>query len=159
MTQGQILVGSVFGDLLTKYARESETIVEIGCWKGEGSTLCLSMGLERPTQRMWSVELEQELYDIARAKYNDPRITFLLGRVTDLYEPFAHPQGEDLRGRMGYDYLKGVFEKAPNVIDQLPSQIDFLLLDAGEWSASGEMHALMDRSKIIALDDTAPERS
>jgi hypothetical protein len=157
--QGQILPGSVFGDLLTKYATESETIVDLGTWRGEGSTLCLSLGLMRPTQRMWSVELEPELYRIASAKYHDSRITFLLGRVGDLYEEFEHPGGEEMRGPMRYGYLKDVFLRTPNVLDQLPYEIDFLLIDSGEWSASGEMHVLLPRTRIIALDDVGPDRS
>ena len=42
----------------------------------------------------------------------------------------------------------------PNVINFIPEEIDFLLLDGGEFSTYPEWLKLKDRSKIIALDDT-----
>lgn len=155
MSQGHILPGSPFGDLLTKYARESETIVEIGTSSGEGSTVCLALGLERPTQRMWTVELEPDLHAKAVASCFDSRITFLLGRICDGMEEFQHPRGEAMRGPMGYDYVKDLFLKAQVVLPwQLPSEIGLLLLDGGEYSSSAELDALKSRCEIIALDDT-----
>ena len=38
----------------------------------------------------------------------------------------------------------------------IPKQIDFLILDGGEFSSWIEYQLLKDRSKIIFLDDTRP---
>ncbi|MDA1277250.1 MAG: hypothetical protein O2960_24835, partial [Verrucomicrobia bacterium] len=76
--KGQILPNSEFGDLLTELAKKSETILEIGTWHGQGSTLCLAKGLVRPTQRMWTVDQSFEMWMEAKAHYvSDPRIRFL----------------------------------------------------------------------------------
>jgi hypothetical protein len=42
----------------------------------------------------------------------------------------------------------------PNVLSQIPKQIDLLILDGGEFSTYAEWVTLKDRSKIIMLDDT-----
>lgn len=157
MNLGQINVGSVFGDLLTKLAIESETIVELGTHTGEGSTVCLAKGLVRDTQRMWTVEQDEGLWERAKANYNDPRITFLRGRiVADGFIEFIHPDPDMI---VSYRWEKGVFLGAPNVADQLPEKIGLLLLDAGEWSSSAEMDLLLPRCTIIALDDCNPKRA
>lgn len=158
MNQGQITPDSVFGQLLTKYASESETIVELGTWLGMGSTLCLANGLIRDTQRMWTVEQDEGLWERAKAQWDDPRITFLRGRIVgdSGFEEFAHP---NLGMIVSYRWEKGVFLAAPNVADQLPDKIGLLLLDAGEWSSSAEMDLLLPRCTIIALDDCNPKRA
>jgi len=42
----------------------------------------------------------------------------------------------------------------PNILPQIPDQIDLLILDGGEFSTYAEWVVLKDRSKIIMLDDT-----
>jgi hypothetical protein len=41
-----------------------------------------------------------------------------------------------------------------NILNQIPDNIDFLLLDGGEFSTYSEWNILKNRSKIIVLDDT-----
>lgn len=158
MTQGQITADSVFGTLLTKYAIESETILEVGTWLGQGSTLCLAKGLVRDTQRMWTVEQDEGLWREAKAHYDDPRITFLRGRIVgdEGFEEFSHPDPDMI---VSYRWEKGVFLEAPNVADQLPEKIGLCLFDAGEWSSTAEMDLLLPRCAIVALDDTAPHKA
>lgn len=159
MNQGQITPDSRFGELLTKYASESETIVELGTHTGEGSTVCLAKGLARDTQRMWTVEQDEGLWEKAKTQWNDPRITFLRGRIVEAqgFIDFLHPDPDMI---VSYRWEKGVFLEAPNVADQLPEKIDLLLLDAGEWTSSAEMDLLLPRcSGVIALDDCNPLRA
>src|SRR5882672_8727842 len=159
---GQICEGTPFGDLLTGLARKAETIVELGTWHGQGSTRCLAMGIELPDQRLVSVEIDMGLFDEAlRAWAGYDQITLLCGRIApdDGFEPYAHPGGEEMRGPLGYDFLRGQFMAAPNVLADLPMHIDLLLLDGGEWSSSAEMDILLPRCDIIALDDTHPARA
>lgn len=75
LPRGQILPGSKFGDLLTELAKDAETIVEVGTWYGEGSTLCLYRGLIRLTQQLWSFDVSSEMASAAQRLYeNDPRV-------------------------------------------------------------------------------------
>ena len=43
--------------------------------------------------------------------------------------------------------------KCKNVLGILPSEIDFLLLDGGEFSTYPEWNVLKGRTKMVALDD------
>ena len=81
--KGQILPGSPFGDMLTSLAKRSEVIVEIGTWHGLGSTLCLSKGLVRDSQRMWTFEADKRVSAEAKGYYTDPRIEFVPTRFLD----------------------------------------------------------------------------
>ena len=45
-------------------------------------------------------------------------------------------------------------KEVPNVLDQIPAKIDFLILDGGEFSTTAELDKLIDRSNYIFLDDT-----
>lgn len=86
MNIGQILPGTAFGQFLTTLADQSEVIVEIGTWHGEGSTRCLANGLIRPSQRLWTVEQDKACYDEAQTRHVDPRIRFVLGRTLEVLD-------------------------------------------------------------------------
>lgn len=154
---GQITPDSVFGQLLTKYAQDAETIVELGTFTGEGSTLCLHQIL-RLNAVIYTVEIDPEMFQRAKDGWGDVgNIVFLCGRVSETFDDYEHPGGESMRKTLGYDFCRDQFFKAPKVLDQLPAKIDTLLIDAGEFSATGELDALMDRcTGVIALDDTNP---
>lgn len=127
---GQILPNSLFGKMLTMLALKSQVIVETGTWRGEGSTRCIAMGLVRPEQRFVTVEAHEPMWREAKARYNDSRITFLCGTVSPMND-------------------------APVVLDQIPAEIDLLLIDGGEDNGTADFEALWGRCKVIALDDTA----
>lgn len=125
---GQILPGTGFGDALTLYAASCDTIVEIGVWRGGGSTACLHNAMTRPEQRLFCVDIMPEMIGEARARYKDDHITWLCGSVFPV-------QGAEL------------------VKDKLPAKIDFLLIDGGHDCGRDDFNALAYRCKIIALDD------
>jgi len=128
--QGQILPGSEFGDCLTEIAKECETILEIGTWRGLGSTLCLSKGLIRPTQRMWTVDRSFEMWMEAKAHYvSEPRIRFLNAHTVD-------------------------------VLDEIPLRIDLVLFDGSDTQTDTEFDLLVHRiQKYVALDDTVERKN
>ena len=43
--------------------------------------------------------------------------------------------------------------RCENIIESIPSEIDFLLLDGGEFSTYSEWQILKGRTKMVALDD------
>lgn len=123
-TRGQILPGSLFGDVLTRLARAASIIVEIGTWRGEGSTRCLVNGMTKPGQFLWTIEQDDARAAEARQLYKaNSRVKVLQARALD-------------------------------IIDMLPGQIDLLLLDGGIDESYDELVMLMPRSRVIALDDT-----
>lgn len=149
---GQILPDSLFGQLLTRLAEKSETIVEIGTWRGMGSTKCLANGLVRESQRFITIDSGLDKIQEASKRYSDSRITFLHGTCcySSAMLPPTHPDKEMVKY---YEGERLALSSAPIVINQLPDPIDLLLLDGGEWSSYGEFMILKDIAKVIALDD------
>lgn len=163
---GQILPDSTFGRVLTRLAMNSNTIVELGCWRGGGSTKCLAAGLVRPEQRMWSIDTSPQMIAEARERNPDDRITFLFGTVLKpqecdpmnhgLYDGKHHqskaliPEDQRLGEAMAEMRLCA---QQPFVGDQLPEQIDLCLFDGGEYSTRFEFLKIYKRCRIIALDD------
>lgn len=152
---GQIRPGSPFGEMLTKLARQSEIIVETGTWHGLGTTLCLYKGLERPSQHIYTVELNLGRHLEAKGYYNDPRITFIHGTL--VLQSEVPPCTCDLPGyRPQYEEEKLLNSTAPYVLDRIPDSIDLLLIDSGFWAGLVEFNKLGPRANVIALDDTNP---
>jgi hypothetical protein len=155
---GQIKPGTAFGGMLTWLALQSETIVETGTWHGLGSTLCLVLGMVRPTQRLYTIELSSQACAEAATYYDDNRITFINGTlITESEWPeFNYP---DPSYRHFWEAERAINKTVPYVLDQLPSSIDLLVIDAGIWSGRAEFLRLWERSRIIAMDDTNGSRT
>lgn len=144
--------------MLTSLAEESEIIVETGTWHGLGTTWCLYLGMDRPSQRLYTVELNKERHLEAKSYYDDPRITFLHGTLVLPSEVPACPsEVNKLAGyRPQYDEEVKWNVNAPYVLDALPNKIDLLLIDSGFWAGRIEFEKLGPRARTIALDDTNP---
>lgn len=155
---GQVRPGTEFGDMLTQIARKSEIIVETGTWRGLGSTLCLALGLERESQRLYTVEFGLDISRKASAHYDDPRMTFIHGTVVlpEEWPEFSYP---DPDFEKYYKIEQEINRNTPYVLDKLPTTIDLLMLDASSWSGRVEFLKLWERSKVIAMDDINPERT
>lgn len=163
---GQIMPDTYFGRVLTRLAMNSDRIVEIGCWRGGGSTRCLAAGLVRPEQRMWSVDTSPQMIAEARERNPDERITFLCGTVLTPRECDFKNHGLYANGRHQSKSLIPEDQRLPDamaemqrtsqctcVIDQLPEQIDLCLFDGGEYSTRFDFLKLYKRCRVIALDD------
>jgi hypothetical protein len=50
-------------------------------------------------------------------------------------------------------------ELCPNVLNEILTEIDFLLLDGGEFSTYREWEKLKSRTKIVALDDVGETKT
>lgn len=151
--RGQITPHSHYGRRLTDLARQANVIVETGTWRGLGSTYCLYLGMERPEQRLYTVELMKVQHEEAKSYYDDARIKFINGTLVlpDEVPPFDYPDPEF---RKYYDFEVDVNRTAPYVLDLLPEKIDLLLLDSGSWTGEVEFRKLGHRALVVALDDT-----
>lgn len=157
MNETPILPESNFGRVLMRLAMRSNTIVEIGCGNGEGSTVCLANGLVRPEQRMFSVESNPEMFRKACYLYCDERLKFLCGTVLTPKECALDKKA--LYGQSRIDKLpSGRIQECaaemwasvnlPYVGDQIPGEIDLLLLDGGEFASRFEFLKLYKRCQI-----------
>lgn len=164
---GQINLGSKFGDLINSISKQDsvKNIVEIGTWNGLGSTICVLDALINYTdKKFYSIELYPDMFLVAKNNLSNylnlPNFHLLNGRIIerdDVYW-FDHSSiqfGLDEHARLYYrsdiDYL----QSTENVLRLLPESIDFLILDGGEYTTYPEWHLLKDRTRIVALDDTA----
>ena len=139
------------------------TIVEIGTWNGRGSTLCVYESIKNSSKRLISLETCKEMYDCAFEFYKDiSEVSIINGYVSEtlldlnsLTDEFFTDYSRDLKLSWYKEDSKNIGE-CSNVLSQIPEQIDFLILDGGEYSSWNEYLLLKDRARIIFLDDTRP---
>jgi hypothetical protein len=159
---GQILEHSLFANFIDQTIQQytPKTIVEIGTWRGLGSTKRIIDAIinHKTNTHFISLETNKIFYDEAKqnlAEYTD-RVNLIYGRIIEIIDVKNFVLSQALnyqeQGWLNEDIAN--FSMAPNVINSIPEEIDFLLLDGGEFSTYSEWLKLKDRSKIIALDDT-----
>jgi hypothetical protein len=157
-TQGQMLENTERGMALINVLKEikPKTIVEIGTWKGLGSTKCIIDSIDE-TSNFISIESNYDFYQTAKnnlSKHID-KVNLLYGTiVTDKQiNKFVSDKflSEDQNQWLMED-LKNI-SMCENIIEKIPLEIDFLLLDGGEFSTYSEWEILKGRTKMVALDD------
>lgn len=159
--QGQIPDGSKFSTEIKKIIKtyKPQNIVEIGTWKGMGSTLRIieaiqDISYDNPPN---FISLETNLEFYTQAKSN---LTSYLDVVNLVYGRIINPEEFEQYNKhfpvndLWYQSDLNDYKTCPSVLDTLPKEIDFLLLDGGEYSTYLEWLLLKDRTKIVALDDT-----
>jgi predicted O-methyltransferase YrrM len=171
---GQITRHTESGKQLYRILQEDDTIkrvVEIGTWNGRGSTLCLIHGIQgKNVESFHSIECNREKH-LAAVEFLDSQMegntTLLWGSIIDTAHVSSDAYRKNFPGLDTSESLRSWFdidlkncEAAPNVLKDLPEQIDFLLLDGGEYTTLNEFEILLPRCVgYIALDDTLPDKS
>lgn len=155
---GQINVDGSLGRWLAATASDPavSTIVEIGTWEGNGSTRVLREATEGRLDVVSIVGLEASLPRFIRAQRRNkryPHVKLIWGTVVavdDLdTQALSGDESEWLRDDIA------ALKKCPNVLHELPQDIDLLLLDGGEFSTKAEFDLLSPRcTKWVILDDT-----
>lgn len=171
---GQINLGTSAGNLIKKLSERPDvnTIVEIGTWNGLGSTICVLSGIKKTKKKFISIELYQEMHDVAKLNLTKhlSEINLICGTIINVadLEWFDHSiidamlkKDELCIDGIHIPHAKEWFNKdvetirhAPNVEHLLPDEIDFLILDGGEYSTYPEWIKLKSRTKILFIDDT-----
>jgi len=160
--KGQILADSLFAnhinDIIKTY--KPSTIVEIGTWKGLGSTKRIIESIIQYNLITNFISLETNWIFYNEAKNNLQEyvkyVNLIYGKIVDIKD-IIHFLSLISLSDIEQTWLNNDiddYEQTPNVLYALPNKIDFLLLDGGEFSTYSEWLLLKDRSHIIALDDT-----
>jgi hypothetical protein len=160
--KGQILKNSLFADFINEIIKKysPKNIVEIGTWKGLGSTKRIIDAIidNNLDSNFISLETNKIFYNEAKQnlkEYTD-KVNLIYGRIIDIIDVENFVLSQELsyqeQGWLNEDIAN--FSMCPNVLGSIPEEIDFLLLDGGEFSTYSEWLKLKDRAKIIALDDT-----
>ena len=159
MTQGQITENTerckIIKNVIDTY--KPNVILEIGTWKGLGSTKCIIDSIDNEVSFL-SLETNKSFYDIAveNLKSYQDKVKLIYGRIVEKDEILNFVQTINLN-RWEEQWLREDLEnvdKCENVLNQIPEKIDLLLLDGGEFSTYPEWLKLKDRSTVIMLDDT-----
>lgn len=170
---GQVNRGSFFGEQVYKLASNKafKNYVEIGTWNGEGSTKCF---MDAIFQRLddsclYSLEANVEFYGQAVKFWEDKlsatripydKLHLLYGRIIEIEDLISE---EEVKSHKIFDQHPWLtwrarnikeYNMCENVIDKLPSEIDVLFLDGGQFSTPAEWQKLKDRTKVVLLDDT-----
>lgn len=160
--KGHILENSLFADFINMIVQEysPKNIVEIGTWKGLGSTKRIIDAIinNNLNSNFISLETNKTFYNEAKENLREytKYVNLIYGRIVEIIDV----ENFVLSHKLTYQEQEWFNEDisnlilTPNVISSIPEEIDFLLLDGGEFSTYAEWLKLKDRSKIIALDDT-----
>jgi len=168
MSQGQIQLNTELGKILYHFCRNNQnikTVVEIGTWYGAGSTECIILGLndsKKDNVSFFTLETNQQMYNVAVNWWKDklPEWAKLIhggivnsNEMDDSNLGYQHPDESKW-----FKEDKNALASCPNVLNQLPNEIDLLFLDGGEFTTKAEFFKLENRSKIIILDDTTARK-
>lgn len=160
---GQILAESSFAFYINMILKNNtiNSIVEIGTWKGLGSTKRIidSIIQYNLACKFISLETNLEFFQIAQENLKDyiKYVQLIHGSIVTLQDIDKYLFLNPIRSIQQSIWLQQDIHNilsCSNIIELIPSKIDFLLLDGGEFSTYAEWQLLKDRSHIIALDDT-----
>ena len=164
---GQINMNQDFGHKIYDICKNPKikTIVEVGTWNGQGSTVCIMNGIINKNAVLYSLEANKSKYDEAVLFWNKYE-TF--NKLNLLYGTLHKEKFIDLNvlQKIGiteeayiYHYVP---EKAMIEDETVPLitlndlKIDCILLDGGEYTTIGDFNVLIKfNPKVIILDDSA----
>jgi hypothetical protein len=133
-------------------------IVEIGTWNGNGSSQCIVKGVLQRSKidcRVIGIELNPRFAAIAQKKLQKyDFFQVLCGYVCSLTDLEVQDLSQvELKW---FENDSQLLLQADNVIEQLPKEIDLLVLDGGEFSTYSEFKNLEPKLRNwIILDDTS----
>jgi len=163
---GQILPDSSLGYVISTYSENQKykNFVEIGTWRGGGSTKCFFEGFKKRTDdfRFISIEANSEMYNSAINLWSDhlgDNFKILHGKIVEIENLFT---ADEILKEQDFhsDWINWLHQDliamshCQNVVNQLPEKIDVTLLDGGEFSSFAEYEALKERTQVFILDDT-----
>jgi len=168
---GQININTEFGKQISSICSNPKynTFAEIGTWNGEGSTLCFIHGIvnqikNNKNKRFYSVEANKNMYNKALTFYSShpcPFLYLLYGKVNNSSimtreEIITHPLFKtiDEHYYLHYDDEVNSFNNSPYIGDKIPTEVDVVLLDGGEFSTEGDWQFFQNKNvKVFMLDD------
>jgi len=137
---------------------EVNSIVEIGTWNGAGSSRLIAKGVSLNPAKLGRCLVFGLEIDASKAKVAKKRLKrYKFFKV--LHGRIIEESDFDTKGLVGnenkwlsQDLLN--LRNCPNVLRSIPSEIDLLILDGGEFSTYSEFHILKSRiTKYVILDD------
>jgi len=156
---GQIRRGSKKGESLYNLAKQRDilNIVDIGTWKGMGSTKCILDAIlesNKTNYNVFSIESNKLFHEEAKINLGFlPRNFYLLHGSLISADILKQKKSEP---EINLDWIEEDIQNiltSENIFDRLPEEIDLLIIDGGEYSGEIEFNVLWERSKYFFLDD------
>lgn len=170
---GQIHRGTVLGNAIYELCKNENIniIVDIGTWNGMGTTKCVIDAMNDSNKLNYNlISLECRLNLIEEAKKNlgnIPNLHLIHGSIVNYKEL------ECLIDNLEWGIVKNnkwikednsialkwlkedieLLKNTPNVLNEIPNEIDLLIIDGSEFSGYLDFIKLYKRSKYIAMDD------
>ena len=157
---GQINMDSQFGIQLFNIASSNDciNIIETGTWNGQGSTVCIMNGIiNKNNSILYSIEACDNQFnnaiDFWKTKNTKNKLCLLNGTLHKNIPDFE--ETNNLFVRAWYDGEKKCIENSKLLNIDYIENIDFIVIDGGEYTAQGDFDVLIKKNpKYIALDDT-----
>ena len=135
----------------------TSVIIEIGTWNGKGSSNLIARGVVKSKNiNKTVIGLEINKNFVTKAQKNLKKYQFfkvLHGSVVNVSEVDRDDLTDSEINWLTDDLIN--IEKVPVILDQLPSEINLLLLDGGEFTTYAEYKNLKSRiNGYVILDDT-----
>jgi len=163
---GQIRRGTVPGEKIYELTKRKDVkkIVDIGTWRGLGSTKCIYDGIIDSFKKGYEVlsfECNKLFHEEAKVNLGliPPNFKLIHGAIFDYKD--LYPIRDRLEGvpRSWIEEDISGMKNSKNYFDILPEIIDLLIIDGGEFSGEIEFNLLKDRSRIIFMDDTTSPKN
>jgi hypothetical protein len=161
---GQIRLGTPFGNWMHDFCATNpqiRVVVEIGTWRGLGSTECIIRGMScsnREDLVFLSLEADRDMHKLAQERWQGhlpPWCRLLHGRIVDIDEMDVSGFGADHPwAKIDHQALSS----CSNIMHLVPDKIDFLFLDGGEFTTRAEYLKLKDRCLFVGMDDTTSKK-
>jgi len=156
---GEIKIDSKMGQKILELSSNEKyiTFVETGTKNGDGSTFCFLSGLLKrgDKSKLYSIETNSIFYENAKNNCVDipkGKLSLLNGSLVKYSELPDMSVWNNIRKE---EYVYNIdLKKSMCVYDEIPKQIDVLLLDSGGWSRQGEWDKIKTQIDVILLDDT-----
>jgi len=162
--QGQVHPDTSFGKYLTTLGRNTlyNTFLDIGTWNGLGTTLCLVNALNnRPNAKIYSIEANKSLHEIALKNWpstpNNLELIWgtLSHKILSEEEIKANPLFPNIQEHFNIHYKQDVHDSVNAPIATLPSVIDVVIMDGGEFCGEADLAAVeLLNPLIICMCDT-----
>lgn len=161
--KGQVKKNQEIGMFIVEACRhpENDIFIEIGTWKGLGSTLIFLEALNKRVSPFYFYSLESNFEFYGEAKKNLNKKTRKVNNFFLVYGYVSDPNNLNISSlsheeERWYSEDAENYKNAPSVRHLIPKKINVLLLDGGEFSSLSEFlflqSHLADKATII-LDD------
>lgn len=156
---GQINMNEDFGKSLFDIASldNVKNIIETGTWNGQGSTICIMNAIiNKEYSNLYSVEACEKFFMEAEMfwemKNTKNKLHLLNGT---LHKNIPHFEANNpMFVKEWYDGEKRTITNAKLLNIDYINDVDFIIIDGGEYTARGDYNVLIQKNpKYIAMDD------